>query len=483
MHSVASHDRTDLLMRTRMGRTAKAYIFAVIGAGALALSCALASWSPAVPRPWMIFAALAVLASAVKLRLPGMDGNYSLSFLFLLYGVAHFSLPEILIAGCAGAVAQSLLNANKRPSLIQVLFNVANVVISVSACFVIGRIWLAAAFAHSLPAVMALVACAYFVINTVLVSGILSLLHKKPLAEVFGQWYVWSFPWYLVGVTLVGLLPAPGQTVSGEAWLILLPVLYLVHFFLGLAQWHTSSSPAMGEQANAPMPRAARMYLTGVVTAGLIVLTAAAFDWQLLSPAQFAIYLALAVLASTFKIRLPYMQGTLTPGFVLLLAAIAQLSLAETAVMAAVVGVVQVLWRSARRPMLAQILFNPACLALSAALAWVLSRVLLEAWLDHSVVGVLLVSTLVMYGLNTVIVAAMLALLARKPLSGVWQICNFWSLPYYLVGAAAAGIMTATSRTADWPPSLLVLPLVALLFLSYRMRLSHAVARNQMAAA
>ena len=77
----------------------------------------------------------------------------------------------------------------------------------------------------------------------------------------------------------------------------------------------------------------------------------------------------------------------------------------------------------------------------------------------------------------------MLALLARKPLSGVWQICNFWSLPYYLVGAAAAGIMTATSRTADWPPSLLVLPLVALLFLSYRMRLSHAVARNQMAAA
>lgn len=94
MHSVASHDRTDLLMRTRMGRTAKAYIFAVIGAGALALSCALASWSLAVPRPWMIFAALAVLASAVKLRLPGMDGNYSLSFLFLLYGVAHFSLPK-----------------------------------------------------------------------------------------------------------------------------------------------------------------------------------------------------------------------------------------------------------------------------------------------------------------------------------------------------------------------------------------------------
>ena len=465
-----------------MERAAKTYIFAVIAAGAVLLTGALAGWSPALPGPWMIYAALAVLASAVKLRLPGMDGNYSLSFLFLLYGVAHFSLPETLIAGCAGAVAQSLLNAKTRPGLMQVLFNVANVVITVSACFAIRRVWLAASVVHYLPAVMALVACAYFVINTVLVSGILSLLHGKPLGEVCAQWYLWSFPWYLIGVTLVGLVPAPGQTVSAEAWLILLPVLYLVHFFLGLAGWHVSS-PAPGEPSNAPMPRAARMYLTGVVMAGLIVLAAAALHWQSRDAIRFLIYLALAVLASTFKIRLPYVQGTLTPAFVLLLASIAQLSLAETAVMAAVVGVVQVLWRPARRPMLAQVLFNPACLALSAALAWLVSRIALEPWLDHSVVGVLLVSTLVLYGSNTVIVAAMMALLARKPLSGVWQICYFWSLPYYLVGAAAAGIMTATSRTANWPPSLLVLPLMGLLFVSYRLQLGQAVARNQLATA
>ncbi len=456
-------------------------MFAVIGAGALVLTSALASWSPAVSGPWMIYVALAVLASVVKLRLPGMDGTYSLSFLFLLYGVAHFSLAETLIAGCAAAVAQSLLNAKTRPGLIQILFNTANLAVSVGACFVIRRVWLAASVVHYLPAVMVLVACAYFVINTVLVSGILSMLHAKPLAEVWGQWYVWSFPYYLVGVTLIGLLPAPGQTVSGEAWLILLPVLYLMHFFLGLAHWH-SSSPAIGEQANAPMPGAARMYLTGVVAAGLIVLAVAALDWQSQNPTRFVICLALAVLASTLKIRLPYVQGTLTPAFVLLLATIAQMSLAETAVMAAVVGVVQVLWRSAR-PMLAQVLFNPACLALSAALAWVVSRIALEPLLNHSVVGVSLVTTLVLYGSNTLIVAAMLALLNRKPLSTVWQICYFWSLPYYLVGAAAAGIMTAMSRTADWPPSLLVLPLMGLLFVSYRLQLSQAVARNQMAPA
>ena len=57
----------------------------------------------------------------VKLRLPRLDGTYSLGFLFLLYGVAHFSLPETLLAVCAGAVAGSLLNTKNRSSAVQVL--------------------------------------------------------------------------------------------------------------------------------------------------------------------------------------------------------------------------------------------------------------------------------------------------------------------------------------------------------------------------
>jgi len=112
-----------------------------------------------------------------------------------------------------------------------------------------------------------------------------------------------------------------------------------------------------------------------------------------------------------------------------------------------------------------------------------LSRVALEPWLGHSVVGVLVISTLVLYGSNTVMVATVLALVARKPLSGAWQLCYFWSLPYYLVGAAAAGIMTATSRTADWPASLLVLPLMGLVYVSYRVQIGQAIARSELALA
>jgi hypothetical protein len=461
-----------------VGRTAKVYINSVIAAGGLLLAVSLANSPSLDPLSWTSYLLLTVMASIVKLRLPGMNGHFSLSFLFLLYGIAHFDLPEILIAGCAGAVAGSLLNTKNRCNLVQVLFNTANLAISVGACFFLARVWLAAGMTGYLPAVIAVVACAYFIVNTVLVSGILSLLQGKRLAEVWNQWYVWSFPYYLIGVAFVGILSAGRQAVAGAAWLIILPLVYLVLFFLGLVRWN-SSSAAVNDQPQTRLPRGAGIYVIGVVTSGLILLAAALFYWESANPARFMSYLALAVVASTLKVRLPRLVETITPAFVLVLVAIAQLSFAETVVVAALSGVVQVLWRSARRPMLAQIVFNPASLALSAALAYGLSRIALEPWLGHSVVGVLAVSTMVLYGSTTAMMATALALVNHKPLGSVWQPSCFWSLPYYLVGAAAAGVMTATSRAADWRASLLVLPLMGLVFISYRVHIRLAVGRNE----
>ena len=459
-----------------MGWTVKVYIYSVIAAGGLVLAASLANWSSPDPLLWAIYLVLAVIASVVKLRLPGMDGTYSLGFLFLLYGVAHFSLGETLVAACAGAVSGSLLNTRKRSSLIQVLFNTANLMVSMGACFYLVRVWLAGGLEHYLPAVIALAAAVHFIINTVLVSGVLSLLQGKRLAEMCSQWYVWSFPYYLIGVAIVGLFPGPGRAVSGEAWLILLPLVYLVHFFLGLVEWH-ASSPAAGDQQTTVLPRGAKVFVGVVVAAGLLTLVGSAFQWHCQSPVRFVAYLTLAALASTLKIRLPGVQGTLTPTFVLGLATIAEMSLGEVAVIATIVGVVQVLWRPARRASLAQVLFNPANLTVNSALAFLACRVVLAPWIGQSVAGELVVATLVLYGSNFVLLSTVLALSQRQPLAAMWQLCYFWSLPYYLVGAAIAGVMTATLRTADWPASLLVLPLMGLVYVSYRVHVRQAVGR------
>jgi len=272
-----------------MGRAAKAYIGAVIAVGAFVLAGALSSvrdisWS------WALFIALSAIGSVVKLRLPRMEGTYSLSFLFLLFGIAHFSPAETMVAGCAGVAAQCLLNAKSRASLVQVLFNSANISVTIAACYVIERI-LTARNAQFLPAITALVGCAYFIVNTVLVSGVLSLLRNKPLAAVWGEWYLWSFPYYLIGVTLVGLIPAPGQAVSPAACLVLLPMVYLVHFFLGLRKSQASPLAADGTNAanptNAPLPRDAQIYAGLVIAAGAVLAASSILNWQSQSYVRF----------------------------------------------------------------------------------------------------------------------------------------------------------------------------------------------------
>ena len=305
-------------------RTSGLYLRCDRAAGGCVLAASLANWSSPDLLSWTIYLLLSVLASVVKLRLPGMDGTYSLGFLFVLYGVAHFSLPETLLAACAGAVAGSLLNTKKRSSTVQVLFNTANLVISVGACFLIARVCLASGMTRFLPAVIAMVACAYFIINTALVSGVLSLLQGKSLAEVCSQWYVWSFPYYLIGVALVGMLPSPGRAVPGEAWLVLLPLVLSGAFLPGLAGIACCFGDRRSTQPNAPMPRAARAFVTVVVASGAVLLVVAALDWHLRNPARFVTYLALAMIASTLKISIAaHARNAHSPSFVLVLAVMA----------------------------------------------------------------------------------------------------------------------------------------------------------------
>jgi hypothetical protein len=273
-----------------MTRTAKTYIYGVIGAGGLVFAWSLINRPPADPWLWALYTALAVLASIVKVRLPGMDATYSLSFLCLLYGVAHLSLGQTLTAACVGAVAQCLLNKKRTSTPIQIAFSAANLIVSVGVCFFIARVWLTAGLVHYLPAVLALIACVYFIVNTVIVSGVLSLIQNKPLGAICQEWYVWSFPCYLAGVILVGLLPAPGYSVPGEAWLALLPMVYLVHFFVGLAR-SRATSQAVGDQPNAALPRAARLFVGSIVVACLIMLVVATLEWKSEDPARFLVYL------------------------------------------------------------------------------------------------------------------------------------------------------------------------------------------------
>ena len=49
--------------------------------------------------------------------------------------------------------------------------------------------------------------------------------------------------------------------------------------------------------------------------------------------------------------------------------------------------------------------------------------------------------------------------------------CYFWSFPYYLVGAAFAGMIGWFNRQFGWETSLLIVPIIYLIYRSYRLYL------------
>jgi hypothetical protein len=452
----------------------KLYVGCVMAAGACVLVPALWHWDVADPGRFLLFLSLALCASMLKVKLHGISGTYSLNAIFVLIGVLHFSLPETVIVGCAGALVQNFWNAKQRPHLVQVLFNLGNVSLSIGLCHWLAHGPLVTSLGASGTSGLAAVVCLFFVVNTGLVSGVLSLLQGKSLADVSRQWYLWSFPYYLLGAVFVSLLPLSGQEFRPEALLLLLPLLFLIHFFYGLSLQRRAGARLESSEERAGYSLVARLYFSLVIAAGLSLLIWGGLHWESEQGIRLVGYLAAVVVASTLKVRLPGMTGTISVNFVVLLAGIVELSLSEVTVIAAIAALVQIYWKPKRRPQSLQVVFSMATMVLSAGLGYAVCRLWLASGLTDSLLSLLVVATAALYLSNTLLVSLVWRLAEARPFRDIWQRCCFWSLPYYLVGAAFAALMVSTSQSVGWRQSFLVLPLMLLVYVTYRLHVDKA---------
>ena len=460
-----------------MSAKAKWYAYSLIASGSLVFGIALWNWASPNSPHFIIYFTLALIASMLKVRIPRITGTYSVSFLFTLVGIVEFTLPETLVASCAGALVQSLWKPKQRPTIIQILFNMANLCLSISLCYLVAHIGLAQVLVYR-PAVLALIAALHFFISTMLLSGVLSLLQGKPLRRVCEQWYMWFLPYYLIGAVLVGLLPLSGRSAAPEGWMILLPLLYLVHFFYVISTDRIPAAMPSQENDDATFSLGTRLYLSAIIGTAAVLLAYGAFHWQPQNLGRFWGYLAMALVAASLKVRLPALTSTISLSFVVFLLALAELSYAETIVIAAAATAVQTIWKTKRTPQLVQIAFNSACMVVSVSAAYAVCHGFLGSTLASSIPALLIVATIVLYSSNTILIAGIMCLAERKPLSALWQQCYFWSFPYYLVGASASALMITAAESVIWGLSVAVFPILTLVYVSYRIHATERVAAN-----
>ena len=111
---------------------AKAFVGTTVLLGMVVLAYALWHWQSQDLMRFACYLAVAVLASGLKVHLPGIDGTMSVNFLFILLGVLELSLPETLVIGCTATLVQSVWQARNRLDPIKILFNVAGMMANAS---------------------------------------------------------------------------------------------------------------------------------------------------------------------------------------------------------------------------------------------------------------------------------------------------------------------------------------------------------------
>jgi putative nucleotidyltransferase with HDIG domain len=213
------------------------------------------------------------------------------------------------------------------------------------------------------------------------------------------------------------------------------------------------------------------VFIVGLALAGLPCLLYAAMHWQSDDPVKFGCYLLAALLAASLKVSLPGIEGTLSVNFLFTLLGILELSLPETLIIGLASTLAQFYWRPARKVKLIQLVFNLAQVTVSSSVAYGSYKLVVLYLLHKPGPLALLVAAITHFACNTSAMSTIIGLTEDKPVQKVWKDSYLWSFPYYMVGAAAAGLVNFLNRHVGWQSSLLVLPPIYLMYRSYRLYL------------
>lgn len=210
-----------------MTRAAQAYLFAVIFGGVYGVWHA---WTHADGFDFWTAAAYAIIIGAVsllKVPLPGVISSLSVGFVFKLVAIVQLNAVETVVASTAGVIAQSFWQVEKKPRPHQLAFSVCSVWISILLAQIV-YLRVEALSAEPAPALIT-AAAVYFLVNTWIVTGIITLTEEKSPLAIWRECFFWSFPYYLMGGGLASMVVLCLRAAGRMSALFIIPLIYLIH--------------------------------------------------------------------------------------------------------------------------------------------------------------------------------------------------------------------------------------------------------------
>jgi diguanylate cyclase (GGDEF)-like protein/putative nucleotidyltransferase with HDIG domain len=209
-----------------MTLSARLYVGVIVALGSSVLVVGAMHPTSHQPIKFLCYLLVAVAASRLKVNLPGITGTMSVNFLFILLGLLELSFAETLALGCAAILTQCFYR--DRPRLVQVVFNTCATSFAIALSYCVYHVPLFPPQKN--PAILLVATAAtYFAANTLPVATIISLTEHKSLRRIWADCYFWSFPYYLVGAGVAGLVSWLNKIVEWQTSLLILPAVYLIY--------------------------------------------------------------------------------------------------------------------------------------------------------------------------------------------------------------------------------------------------------------
>ena len=97
-----------LLDRMALSVQARSFLAAIVIVGTAAMLSGAAQWQTGDFAKFLSYLVVALVASFLKVKLPGITSTMSVNFLFVLVGVVELSVPQTLVIGCSATLIQAL---------------------------------------------------------------------------------------------------------------------------------------------------------------------------------------------------------------------------------------------------------------------------------------------------------------------------------------------------------------------------------------
>ena len=230
---------------------ARPFVFLICAAGALCLLAGVLPWHSSHSLLFLTYLLLTIAASLLKTVLPGSEGTVSVVFVFFLVGICNMTLSETMVLAAVGTVVQCFWHTKKRLSFVHFAFNLAQLALAITAAYWTYITLFNHVFHAKAPLPLLVAAIVFFLFNSIPVATVVALADNTSIIKKWDAGYSWTFPYYLIGAAIAGLIQFVNRLAGWEMSILVLPAVYVIYrsYCMHLGRWEGKGGSGLAEIA------------------------------------------------------------------------------------------------------------------------------------------------------------------------------------------------------------------------------------------